>query len=237
MAKGQPTGKKSKDTSTDEMELEQGKHKKVCNHPTPEKMKEKGPNLIKNQGSGQEGTTADDNVSMTEESFDEMEEETIRRLNELEDRILDQKTKLMACKKAGKDQETQLNALDALIATMDPTDQATKDLKKWATHAIILSQIKGLEDAHDGASNGSTVAAASRGSSVASMPTNSTSTASGPPAKRPRRNSTTSTMGNQGVAATGNQVAEEEEEDSKPAARPTNVPNEIVWNDDNEADV
>ena len=44
-------------------------------------------------------------------------------------------------------------------------------------------------------------------------------------------------MGNQGVAATGNQVAEDEEEDSKPAARPTNVPNEIVWNDDNEADV
>ena len=156
---------------------------------------------------------------------------------ELEDRVLDQKTKLMACKKAGKDQETQLNALDALIATMDPTDQATKDLKKWATHAIILSQIKGLEDTHDGASNGSTIATASRGSSVASMPTNSTSTASGPPAKRPRRNSTTSTMGNQGVAATGNQVAEEEEEDSTPAARPTNVPNEIVWNDDNEADV
>ena len=49
MVKGQHTGNKSKDASTDEMELKQGKHKKVCNHPTPEKMKEKGPNLIKNQ--------------------------------------------------------------------------------------------------------------------------------------------------------------------------------------------
>ena len=75
MVKGQHTGNKSKDASTDEMELKQGKHKKVCNHPTPEKMKEKGPNLTKNQGLEHEGATTDDNVSMTEESFDEMEEE------------------------------------------------------------------------------------------------------------------------------------------------------------------
>ena len=87
MVKGQHTGNKSKDTSTDEMELEQGKQKKVCDHPTPEKMKEKGPNLTKKQGSKHEGTTTDDNASMTEESFDEMEEEESNIVAKLDERF------------------------------------------------------------------------------------------------------------------------------------------------------
>ena len=42
MVKGQPIDNRNKDTGIDGMELEQGKQKKVCNQPTPEKMKEKG---------------------------------------------------------------------------------------------------------------------------------------------------------------------------------------------------